>query len=179
MLYRGHELKRTKFFLVEDTTLNSEHPSVIRKYTYPGFQYASMAHYRCFSYLKEIKDMVDACMSNIKVESQNGKKQNLTLNHVIGTQYLDGQDYIGFHSDKIRDIAEESLILDISLGERREFHFRCKDRKIITDAIILDHGSLFILGPETNRIKEHSLVPVYQEKLLDSKREIKPRISIV
>ena len=40
-------------------------------------------------------------------------------------------------------------------------------------------GSLFVLGPQTNLEWKHSLVEVKKEQILDKKREIEPRLSLV
>jgi hypothetical protein len=160
----------------------------------------------------------------------------LTINHVIGTHYVTGEDNIGFHSDKAEDIQADSPILMFSFGGRRELWFRevagddkgekdekdSKDdsgatssakksgaatsttekngggenknvataattaatstakKQAIVQKFVMEPGSLFVLGPETNRLLQHSIVPESDETCTDREKEpLQPRISLV
>jgi alkylated DNA repair dioxygenase AlkB len=88
------------------------------------------------------------------------------VNHIIGTKYIDGDDNIGFHSDKMKDIVDGSPIFMISMGEKRELHFRdASFQGIITDQIVMEPGSLFVLGPKTNIKKQHAIAKLSEEKV--------------
>jgi hypothetical protein len=45
------------------------------------------------------------------------------MNAFIITRYNSGQDCIGFHSDKTKDFAKDSVFVVIKLGESRPFEF--------------------------------------------------------
>ena len=104
MYYHKGALKWTKFFLVES---NIEDPTVqldpLRKYWYPGWWWGGMLYYRSINSIFNIKNLVDKC-SKLYFSLKDGKKSKAVINHVIGSDYKDGTDYIRPHSDKMRDI---------------------------------------------------------------------------
>lgn len=85
--------------------------------------------------LKELRD---------KIEKQIGQH----CNHLVANRYLNGNDHISYHHDKERDFVEGSKVLTISLGEPRYLYLKKYDQ---VEKIMLEPGSLFILGPKTNR----------------------------
>jgi alkylated DNA repair dioxygenase AlkB len=201
-------------------------------YKYPGFQYESTLQY---------VNLASMPFGNALVEQLEQraayKGVPLTINHVIGTHYVTGEDNIGFHSDKAEDIQADSPILMFSFGGRRELWFREvagddkseKDEKdgkddsgatssakksgaatstteknggsenkigtpapatpaatstakkqAIVQKFVMEPGSLFVLGPETNRLLQHSIVPESDETRIDREKEpLQPRISLV
>jgi hypothetical protein len=65
-------------------------------------------------------------------------------------------------------------------------HFGKPDRKnskktIFERGLVLEAGDLFVLGPRTNTLHRHAIVPVASEKVLkrDKNMKIQPRISLV
>ena len=78
------------------------------------------------------------------------------LNHSVVNLYRDGKDYIPFHADNTLDIKEASFIATINLGAAREYALKSEDGESMT--ISLEHGSLLVLGPETNGSWQHSIV---------------------
>jgi len=185
MKYRGNQLARTKFFLVEGEGPSDKPPKIIKKYTYPGWQWASMLFYRSFNAFPEIKDIVDSLTAHCSYSLLEGETFcPVVINHVIGTKYLSGEDYIGFHNDKMKDIREESLILLLSLGEQRELHIRSNPspenaKPDVDYVVIMEPGSLFILGPRTNQQKQHAIVQVKDEVLISRSGPVMPRLSLV
>lgn len=168
MGYRGNKLKRMKAFLVHSL-------EQIPIYGYPGMQWESLQHYGKIDSVPFVDRLVRELQARCRF---NGAP--FTINHVIGTLYVDGEKNIGFHSDKLRDIAVDSPILDISLGGRREFHLRNAQSLDVAHLLVLEPGSLFVLGPMTNAAFHHSLVPSADEQLLDRSVEpVEPRISLV
>jgi len=92
------------------------------------------------------------------------------VNHVLIQHYRTGMDYISEHSDKTLDIAQNSSIVNVSLGAQRTMTLRGKrtertngiDSKPPTDErasqkIPLPHNSMFVLGLETNKRWMHSI----------------------
>jgi alkylated DNA repair dioxygenase AlkB len=93
--------------------------------------------------LREIKD-------KIEIET------NQYCNHLVINRYQDGSDHISYHHDKTRDFVDQSNVLTISLGAPRYLYLkRERDNKI--QKVILQPGSLFILGPKTNRRWKHAI----------------------
>ena len=169
MLYRGNRLKREKFFLV------SKDENGMRKYYYTGFQWESMENYRYIEDVEVVYDIVDM------IQMCTLDENPIIVNHVIGTKYIDPTDCIGKHQDKMRDIAENTPIIIFSLGDERELVLSEKLENgtfINKTRIIMEAGSMFILGPKTNKELYHEIVPVKEEKII--KREnINTRLSLV
>jgi hypothetical protein len=128
--YRGNELQRQKFFFVDPPKvakpigldLNAP-PSQLPKYDYPGFQYQSMFHYRPIQSVSVINDIKGEMERNLKFNDCE-----IRFNHIIGTPATDN---IGYHSDKVKDIAPGTPIVSLSFGETREFHIGVTDSSFI------------------------------------------------
>ena len=93
------------------------------------------------------------------------------VTQAIGTLYVDGGDSIGWHQDKKKDIADDSLILDISFGGTRTFELRRIGEDSMIEAFNLAHGSLFILSSSTNDTWQHRIRP--------EANTVEPRASLV
>lgn len=89
------------------------------------------------------------------------------MNHCVGNLYRSEKDSIGAHKDKMLDIVEGSCIVSISLGMERPIVL---ERDGIKQVIQLRHGSLFVIGPETNRLWTHAIPP--------QKHRCSPRVSL-
>lgn len=94
------------------------------------------------------------------------------LNHALIQLYRDGKDFIGDHSDKTIDIRYKSVIANVSLGETRTLVLKKKDKSEIQE-IELEHGSLYVLGWNTNREYTHGI-----RRNADPRAGLKPRISL-
>eukprot|EP01102_Stenamoeba_stenopodia_P001688 TRINITY_DN1152_c0_g1_i1.p1 TRINITY_DN1152_c0_g1~~TRINITY_DN1152_c0_g1_i1.p1 ORF type:complete len:309 (+),score=53.19 TRINITY_DN1152_c0_g1_i1:165-1091(+) len=81
------------------------------------------------------------------------------LNHAVILCYRNGGDCIGFHQDKLLDIATNTNIYSVSLGAARPFLLQSPDKTIVQQ-VTLPHGSLFCLGAKTNEAWLHSLPPL-------------------
>jgi len=81
------------------------------------------------------------------------------LNHAVILCYRDGGDCIGFHQDKLLDIALGTNIYCVSLGATRPFLLQSPDKSVVQQ-VTLPHGSLFCLGALTNETWLHSLPPL-------------------
>ncbi|GAB5363870.1 hypothetical protein AAMO2058_000920500 [Amorphochlora amoebiformis] len=84
------------------------------------------------------------------------------LNHCVLNLYRNKDDYIGPHSDKMLDIQQGSQIISISLGEMRPMILISNDCKHM-QTIHLPHGSIFVIGPKTNKLWKHSIPKVKKE----------------
>ena len=81
-------------------------------------------------------------------------------NHVVVNQYQDGSDYVGAHHDKSATFHPGSCVLTLSLGGTRTLRLTCVKgaQQGETHDLELNHGSLFVLGPETNKYWKHSIL---------------------
>ena len=104
MGYRGNELRRIKFFLVESEEKDpAKVPETLRRYHYPGWQWRSMRHYRSINSNPDIKQLVKECSKLAFILGESEKKK-VVINHIIETEYKDESDNIGWHDDKQSDI---------------------------------------------------------------------------
>ena len=78
-------------------------------------------------------------------------------NHVVVNRFNNGEDHIGYHHDKTLDFADGTHVITISLGATREFRIQDKDGLTVASAH-LEHGSLNVLGWDTNTEHKHSIV---------------------
>jgi len=105
-----------------------------------------------------VEDWKGTILQSVQQDIQTRMGQE--CNHVVVNQYRNGNDYIGFHHDKDKTFVAASSVLTISLGGSRILRLR----KVKGDAIgttkdlKLCHGSLFVLGPKTNREWKHSII---------------------
>lgn len=79
------------------------------------------------------------------------------FNSVLANRYRDGRDYMGWHSDNESVLGPRPLIASLSLGEKRRFvlkHRKDSSRKLELE---LPHGSLLVMGGDTQRNYRHSL----------------------
>lgn len=153
MRYRGNELARMKFF-VSHASVSA---GVTPVYRYPGFQWAAVQHYMTLQAAPtQLGDIVRGLCNNLSVD---GRGYDFT--QTIGTLYRDGQDSIGWHSDKVKDIADDSLIFDISLGAQRTFSLRAKtgDAPAAQEDCVMQPGSAILLTTATNAAYQHAVLP--------------------
>lgn len=104
------------------------------------------------------------------VEKNLGPFSGQEMNHCVTNYYRDGKDYIGHHSDKDLDLDKEGVIVSVSLGDERILELKRRDHPQDTFRVVLPHGSMLILGPWTNKLFTHSILPKEQST--------RPRISL-
>lgn len=81
---------------------------------------------------------------------------------VIGNQYRDGSDHIGWHSDDSPEMGESPAIASISLGATRHFKIRHKVTKE-THEFDLTHGSLLVMHPGCQTDWQHCITKTSKE----------------
>lgn len=83
-------------------------------------------------------------------------KLGFCCNHAVINQYKNGEDHIGFHKDKTRDFTKGTSVITISLGIARCFQLKNVKSGHVQE-IVLQPGSLFVLGTKTNEEWKHSI----------------------
>lgn len=85
-------------------------------------------------------------------------------NFVLINKYRNGSDHMGEHRDDEAELDPNTPIASLTLGQRRPFIFKhvdsrkkCGDKKIEKHKIYLEHGSLLLMNPPTNKYWYHSL----------------------
>ena len=86
-----------------------------------------------------------------KVETYTGHQ----FETCVCIYYPDGNSGVGYHSDFIA-FGDTTLIPSLSLGEDRIFKLREKET-LIEHEILLNNGSLIIMGEHCQERYEHSL----------------------
>jgi len=69
-----------------------------------------------------------------------------SYNTVLLNLYRDGQDSNGWHADNEKELGPEPRIASASFGESRYFHIKHRRFKEHRYKILLEHGSLLIMG---------------------------------
>jgi alkylated DNA repair dioxygenase AlkB len=91
-----------------------------------------------------------------RMANRIGRYTGQRYNFCLINKYENGSDYIGYHSDKEKDIVEGSVIASVSLGATRRFNIKMIGGKIEC-ALDLQHGSLLLMGGDTQKHYKHSL----------------------
>jgi len=95
----------------------------------------------------------------------------LKFNSVLLNLYRNGNDGVGWHSDKTISTNKDLNIASVTFGETRLFRLRHKFMKHIAQIEIpLHHGSLLLMAGSTNSYWEHQ-VP-------KTSRNVLPRINL-
>jgi alkylated DNA repair dioxygenase AlkB len=98
------------------------------------------------------------------------------INHALIQRYPDRLANISLHADKTLDVARGSTIVNLSLGATRTMLLQHKQRgedgQFPSQRVRMSHGSLFLLGWETNRQYRHGVRPDRREshELLSDER---------
>lgn len=101
-------------------------------------------------------------------------KVNLFTNHKFNTLllnlYRNGSDSNGWHADNEKELGRNPVIASLSLGAERPFHFKHRTIKEQRHKLLLDHGSLLLMGGEMQHYWVHQIAK--------TKRIIGPRINL-
>lgn len=81
---------------------------------------------------------------------------NQGFNSVLANLYRDGQDSMGYHADKEKELGTNPVIASVSFGETRLLRFRHKKKKHALD-IELAHGDVLIMAGELQHHWRHAL----------------------
>jgi alkylated DNA repair dioxygenase AlkB len=79
------------------------------------------------------------------------------FNGVLANFYRDGHDSMGWHADNEPELGVRPLIASLSLGATRRFVIRRRDNSAQQLAIELAHGSLLLMGGDTQLHYRHAL----------------------
>ena len=163
LMYRGNTLKRAKIWLQRGDPEKVGY----RRYYYTGWQWKVLPATADVAKCAEIAPIADA------YDAFADKMGAQRANHFITTQYADGEHNIGFHSDKVRDIARSgadglSLITVVKIGDcARTFavrNFPAKGAKPEPPFFCepIEAGSAIIMTLEANLKTQHA-VPEVEE----------------
>ncbi|KQR74721.1 2OG-Fe(II) oxygenase [Burkholderia sp. Leaf177] len=99
-----------------------------------------------YSGIRNVPKAWTPAVLSLKTKAESAAKT--TFNSVLINRYRTGQDSMGWHADKERELGLAPVIASVSLGTTRTFEFRhTKSRQIHT--LQLKHGSLLIMRGRT------------------------------
>jgi DNA oxidative demethylase len=79
-----------------------------------------------------------------------------SLNYALVNWYRDGNDYLGWHSDKEADLVREAPIAGVSLGATRRFLLRDRKGKgERTLEVLVEDGSVLWMRGATQQLWKH------------------------
>ncbi len=79
------------------------------------------------------------------------------FNGVLANLYRSGNDSMGWHADDEPELGAQPLIASLSLGTTRRFVIRHRDDPMRRLDIALAHGSLLLMGGDTQSHYRHAL----------------------
>lgn len=90
------------------------------------------------------------------IEAHTGVRTN----HCVLNRYVDGQDQIGFHTDKAKDFTDDYSIITLSFGGTRTLRLRERAKKSgpADWELAMTHGSAYRLSQEANETYKHSVL---------------------
>ncbi len=107
-------------------------------------------------------------LEQIKDRLQVFTQQEFT--HVLCNFYRDGQDSMGWHRDNEPVLGKNPTIASLTFGATRSFQLRPYGKKEPKLNLELSHGSLLLMGGESQHFWEHQLPK--------TKKVLAPRINL-
>ena len=108
--------------------------------------------------LRQIRDRVEQLTGHV-------------FNSVLLNYYRDQQDCMGMHSDDEPELGPQPAIASLSLGARRDFRLKHRDRRDLdTVKLALPSGSLLLMAGDTQRHWRHGIAR--------QRRHCDPRINL-
>lgn len=89
---------------------------------------------------------------------------------VLLNLYRDGKDSNGWHADDETELGKNPIIASVSLGAARFFHLRHKHDPKQRYKLLLEHGSLLLMGGETQHFWKH--------KVAKTAKKVGPRVNL-
>lgn len=94
----------------------------------------------------------------LRIRESVEKETELSFNAVLLNLYRNGNDGVGWHSDKTASTNKDMNIASVTFGETRMFRLRHKFGKHIPQIEIpLYHGSFLLMAGSTNSYWEHQV----------------------
>ncbi len=97
-----------------------------------------------------------------------------TTNHhfttCLANLYRNGSDSNGWHADNEKELGEDPIIASLSIGNERWFYLKHKTDKTLKKRILLQPGSLLLMGKGTQLN--------YLHQIPKTKKLVQPRINL-
>jgi len=99
-----------------------------------------------YSGIRNVPQPWTPAVAELKTRAEEASKTR--FNSVLLNRYRTGQDSMGWHAVKERELGPEPVIASVSLGTTRTFEFR-HARTHATHTLLLSHGSLLVMRGRT------------------------------
>lgn len=96
------------------------------------------------------------CPDLLSLKEHVERTVDCSFNYALVNKYQNGFDYIGWHSDKEKDMEKDAPIVSLSLGAERKFQVRDKHRGPIT-TFKLKSGDGIIMRPGAQKLYKHRI----------------------
>lgn len=107
----------------------------------------------------------------IAIRQRVEAEAQINFNSVLLNLYRNGNDGVGWHSDREQNFGKNAIIASVSFGETRIFRMRHKFRKDIPQVEIpLHHGSYLLMAGTTQSFWHHQIPK--------TAKDILPRINL-
>ena len=111
---------------------------------------------RLMCILKFDKDISDEFPFLDIIKRRVEKITHVKFRYAVLNYYRDGNDHIGYHSD--REVANGNIVVSVSVGATRRFKLKHKYRDDITHTFLLANGDVLILNTAAIKtIYKHSV----------------------
>ena len=116
--------------------------------------------------IQEIPPIIKKAMNMVNAHYMKSTKSNIPIYKMcLVNYYRNGKDYIGFHSDDEKQLIPNTPIYSISLGSKRKFKLKIKDKfessqcenKLDSYEIEPEDTSLLIMGGTCQKTHKHSV----------------------
>ncbi len=111
-----------------------------------------------YTYSKITKSALPWTSELLELKQATEELTKTTYNSCLMNLYHSGDEGMAWHSDNEKDLKKDAAIGSLSFGARRKFAFKHKKSKDRID-LMLDHGSLLLMGGEIQRNWWHRLPP--------------------
>jgi alkylated DNA repair dioxygenase AlkB len=91
------------------------------------------------------------------------KETGYSFNSCLLNWYKDGNDKIGWHADREKQLGENPVIAAFNLGDSRTFHLRKKEDRSVKFEYVLEAGDILVMDEYCQNIWEHAILPEYNK----------------
>lgn len=93
----------------------------------------------------------------LEIKNKVEELAKISFTTCLINRYRNGKDSNGWHADNERELGKNPIIASVSLGAGRFFHLKHNTNAALRYKLLLEHGSLLIMGGETQHYWKHQL----------------------
>jgi alkylated DNA repair dioxygenase AlkB len=93
----------------------------------------------------------------LKIKNDISRVEHAHLNSVLLNLYRNGNDSVSWHTDAELELGKDPVIVSVNFGADRRFMLRRIDNHAVKINILLEHGSLLVMGGELQHYWQHQI----------------------